>query len=128
MDRVGLRLFLDGAWGCLCGSPQTACAALLKLLRLHPLYEHHREFEAWVPDEGVQHLLLYTIDKLGLTEHGTSIGGQWLTGKGVAVRDALAREEGDDFEALLGSHCIHGHDISDDAHDCYATPAPEPAP
>jgi hypothetical protein len=117
MTREELRVFLS-EWFCGCGRPQDAAAALSRLLRLHPLYDNGAEFESWIPDSGVQFLLLYTIDNHGLTEHGGGIGGGWLTGKGEAVRDALAREESDGFEALLEMHCVHGFDADDAAHDC----------
>lgn len=119
INRQALRRFLDG-WFCGCGNPEDAAAALLRLLRLHPLYEHRPKFEAWLPDDGLQYLLLYMLDRFELTEHGGSVGGAWLTPKGEAVRNALAREEGDDFEALLDEHCIHGFDIGDESHDCMA--------
>lgn len=119
MTRQELRVALD-EWFCGCGCPEDAAGALLRLLRLHPLYEHYDELRAWVPDLGVQYLLLYQLDRLELTEHGGSVGGAWLTDKGTEVRDALAREQADTFEALLAQHCIHGFDIDDDSHDCAA--------
>jgi hypothetical protein len=107
-------------WFCGCGSPDDAAAALLRLLRLHPLYDHHAELDGWIDDSGVQYLLLYQLDALELTEHGGTVGGGWLSDAGVAVRDALAREEADGFEALMGSWCIHGFDVEDESHDCLA--------
>jgi hypothetical protein len=99
MTRPELRVFLGG-WFCGCGNPEDAAAALLRLLNLHPLSDHRDEFEKWVPDSGLQYLLLYSLDRYELTEHGGTVGGAWLTSKGEAVRDALAREEGDGFAAL----------------------------
>ena len=119
MDRPALRRYL-AEWFCGCGNPEDAAAALLRLLRLHPLYDHHEEVTTWLPDDGVRYLLLYKLDRDELTEHGGSVGGAWLTSKGEAVRDALSREEGDDFDALLAQHCVHGFDIDDDSHDCMA--------
>lgn len=117
MTREELRVFLDDIF-CGCGSPEDAAAALLKLLRLHSLYEHRTEFEAWIPDKGVQYLLLYQLDRDGLTEHGGSVGGAWLTAKGTEIRDALAREEADGFEELDADHCAHGYALDDSSHDC----------
>lgn len=119
LTREGLRMVLD-EWFCGCGNPEDAAGALLRLLRLHPLYEHHDEFDEWITDGGVAMLLLYQLDRLELTEHGGSVGGGWLTEKGTAVRDALAREEVDGFEALFADHCVHGFDIDDQDHDCMA--------
>lgn len=40
--------------------------------------------------EAPRHLLAYLLDDKGLTEHGTSINGAWLTDKGEAFKDLLA--------------------------------------
>jgi len=117
MTREQLRVVLS-EWFCGCGSPEAACGALLRLLSFHPMYEHWRNAQAWVGNEGLLYLLLYQLDRLELTEHGGSVGGAWLTPKGEAVRDALAREQADGFETLNGEYCVHGYDISDGSHDC----------
>jgi hypothetical protein len=119
MDRPGLRRFLRD-WFCGCGSPSEACATLLKLLRLHPLYESRGEIRAMLPDVGMRMLVLYTLDEFGLTEHGSNIESAWLTGKGAGVRAALAAEEADDFAELLGEHCWCGFDTHVQDHDCTA--------
>lgn len=123
MDRPALRRFLAEWPFCGCGCPDSAAGALLRLLRLDPMYAHRREFEAWIGDYGVQYLLLYALDGKGLTEHGSGITSAWLTDKGTAVRDALAREESDGFEALFADHCVHGYDSGDEKHDCMAVDA-----
>lgn len=131
MTRAELRLYLD-TWFCGCGNPEEAAGTLLRLLRLHPLYEHHAELEVWIPDMGVRMLLLYSLDRDGLTEHGGNVGGAWLTDKGQGVLDALAHEEaleagGDrdaridlQFRDLFGEYCVHGVDTDDQTHDCMA--------
>jgi len=124
VTRQELRVALGGGRGgvwlfCGCGRPQDACAALLRLLRLHPLVDHHDEFRAWLPDQGVQMLMLGLLDARELNEHGGSIDFAWLTEAGEALRDALAREEGDDFRTLCESACIHGY-THDEDHDCMA--------
>lgn len=118
MDRPALRRFLDEWPFCGCGNPENAAKALLRLLCLHPLYEHGADLDTWIPDDGVQYLLLYALDGAGLTEHGGVIRGAWLTPKGEAVRDALAAEQVDGFEALCDGHCIHGYDFDDESHTC----------
>lgn len=120
-------MFLD-EWFCGCGNPDDARRVLLDLLRFHPLHTAPgwRELEnrLGAPDEsegwrsGLFYLICYTLDHFDLTEHGSSIGGSWLTAKGEAVRDALAREEADGFEALGEQHCVHGYDITDTSHSC----------
>lgn len=119
MTRAELRIYLD-EWFCGCGNPGMAASALLSLLRLHPLHAHRPEIEAWIGDFGIEYLLLYTLDSQDLTEHGGTVGGGWLTEKGEAVRDALAREEQDGFAGLFAQHCVHGVDVDDASHDCMA--------
>lgn len=117
MTRAELRVFLVKHF-CYCGSPDLAAGALLRLLRLHPLYSHQSEFEEWIPDQGVETLLLYQLDHMGLTEHGGTVKGAWLTDLGEAVRDALVTEAANEFEELFEMHCIHGFDVEDPDHVC----------
>jgi hypothetical protein len=125
MTRSELRVELQG-WFCGCGSRGAAAASLLKVLRLHDDFHAKRAEWPWatlaplVPDEGLRWLLLYTLDSRGYTEHGTSVRGAFLLPLGKALRDALAAEEGDEFEALFGDHCAHGIDIDDDCAGCRA--------
>jgi len=125
MTRAELRIFLS-SWFCGCGRPEDASKTLLRILELHPLYDHRAELEAWITDEGVLELLLHTLDSFDLTEHGGTVGGAWLSAKGEAVRDALCREQADGFSALHGDYCIHGIDLTEQ-HDCVNTPPPESA-
>jgi hypothetical protein len=118
MTRPELRVELE--WFCGCGSPEEAAATLLKVLRLHPLYENRPAFEELVPDTGLQYLLLYQLSDRDLTEHGGTCGGGWLTEKGLAVRGALEAEEVDGFDALFGDHCVHGFGDETPDHDCMA--------
>jgi hypothetical protein len=119
MTRAELRVELD--WFCGCGEPAAAAAALLRLLRLHPLYDHREEIGEWLPDTGVEMLLLYHLAARDLTEHGGTVGGAWLTEKGEQVRDALAAEEGDEFGWLfVGPYCIHGVDVGEGCDACAA--------
>jgi hypothetical protein len=116
VTRQELRIFLDG-WYCECGDPERASQELLNLLRMHPLHQGG----GWDKLEdrlglGFAYLLLYTLDHFDLTELAGVINGGWLTEKGEAVRDALAREEADEFEALLAGHCSAGRDEDDPGH------------
>lgn len=117
MTREELRINVLDYW-CGCGNPELACAALLRLLKLHPLYDNRAEFEEWIADDGVGYLLFYQLDHMELTEHGGSVGGAWLTPKGGAALKALERESADDFEALNEPYCIHGYDDTAVDHDC----------
>lgn len=97
MTKEELGEFINDHFGCLCGRPEDACASLLRLLELHPLYDHLDEVDAWIADSGVKYLLLYMLDKWDLTEHGGGVGGAWLSPLGIEVRDAL-RAIAPDFE------------------------------
>jgi len=119
MTRQELRVELE--WFCGCGSPELAAATLLRILELHPLYEHRAEMDELIPDSGIEYLLLYHLDDRDLTEHGGTVTGGWLTEKGEAVKAALNAEAGDSFEALFADHCVHGYDFDDDSHDCFAS-------
>lgn len=110
MTRPELRVFLQ-KWFCGCGDPTAATTRLRDILKLHPLYNHRDEFEALVPDNGLQYLLLYTLHHFDLTEHGGTVGGAWLTDKGKAVLEALNRESVDDFQELLEQSCVHGYSV-----------------
>ena len=129
LTRQEVRVILENEF-CGCGNPELATAALLQMLRLHPLYDHRAEFDEWVPDDGVQYLLMYQLDRMELTEHGGSVGGAWLTDKGKALLAALEREEADNFEALSESCCIHGYSFDADftteaqSHDCMNSTEP----
>jgi hypothetical protein len=116
VTRQELSVFLQ-EWFCGCGSPHSAAASLLKLLRLHPLYDHRRELEVLLPDKGIQHLVLYMLDCFDLTEHGSSVGGAWLTDKGKAVMEALAGEEANGFLLLEEPRCVHGYGFGEE-HEC----------
>ena len=55
-----------------------------------------------VDDQTVEYLVLYVLNDKGLTEHGTSIGGCWLTEKGktaLAICKAVFAEESKEAEA-----------------------------
>ena len=117
MTRQELRVFLD-SWWCGCGIPESAAARLRDVLALHPLYDHRKEFEQLLPDSGFQHLILYILDHFDLTEHGSGVGGGWLTDKGKAVLEALNRESLDGFETLTAGHCAHGYNVDTELMDC----------
>jgi hypothetical protein len=117
MTRQELRVFLQD-WFCGCGSPDAAADTLRIILTLHPLHSNREAFETLVPNDGVQHLLLYTLDHFDLTEHGGSVGGGWLTEKGKAVLAALEREKADDYEALFETACLHGYAVETELMDC----------
>lgn len=105
-----LRVFLQ-SWMCGCGMPELAVERLRDILALHPLYDHRAEFQALVPDTGLEYMLLYMLDHLGLTEHGGGIGGGWLTDEGKAV---LAAIQTHGAKAACESSCMHGYALEGD--------------
>lgn len=116
MSRDQLRVTIGLRW-CGCGDQQSAYAALAKLLDLCNPSHNGRFFDRarWVGDTGLEHLLLYMLDAWGLTEHGGSVGGCWLTDTGESVLAGLLRESADDFESLAHGpdgegYCAHGFD------------------
>jgi len=103
-----LRVFLQ-KYFCGCGRPEDAVERLRDLLALHPLYNNREKFEALVPDTGIEYLLLYMLDHMGLTSHGGTVGGGWLTDLGTQVLAALTVPGA--FAASTVSCCIHGYSI-----------------
>lgn len=66
---------------CGCGRPKEA----LRLVRdiLHLLDNRKRsEVDKLLPTEGIYYFVLYQLNHMGFTEHGTSIGSSWLTARG----------------------------------------------
>lgn len=119
------ELSVELKWFCGCGSPESAANELLNLLDLHPLYENEN-WKKLPENDGIAYLLLYHLQELELTEHGSVITVGWLTEKGEAVRAALRREkERDHFETLFETRCVHGYTTADLEHDCMAEYARE---
>lgn len=59
---------------CGCGSPDRNIQYVYNVLK--------RIESNKTEDTDTEYFALYTLDKLGLTEHGGSIGGSWLSEKG----------------------------------------------
>lgn len=90
-DRDGLRF-------CGCGNPDAAYALVRDLLSLAPFFDHPSEVRERIGGPGVEDLVLYSLDGAGLIEHGTGIGGSWLTAKGRHYLALMRRYEWDDIE------------------------------
>lgn len=116
--------FQDEAQFCGCGAPEVAAETLAKLLELSRPYSLAAQ-QSLVTDEGARYLLLYWLDAMGLTEHGGSVDGAWLTEKGTELLAALTVErERDEFETLFEQRCIHGVLVTEATHDCMAQESP----
>jgi hypothetical protein len=122
-----LRVFFQ-SWFCGCGAPDDAADALRRLLLWHERRDDVEELYVLLPDTGMQYLLLYTLDRYELTEHGGSVIGAWLTDKGKAILAALVREkELDNYESLFVTSCVHGIAIGERCDECQS-PQTVPAP
>lgn len=88
------RLFHDdppqGLGVCGCGNPEDALALVKDLLDLAPFFEDPNAVRERVGEPGAYHLVLSMLDTVGLIEHGGTIGGSWLTGKGEYFRRVLS--------------------------------------
>ena len=92
---------------CGCGNPEEADRAILNYLESLSYYactvcegeykernidqKHNTRSVFGVFNESLILCLMYAMDEKGLTEHGSSIYGAWLTTKGYAVRLCLRR-------------------------------------
>ena len=74
---------------CGCGYPEETRAYLLGILKAIK----QRSDSDWKEDtidqainnpEMFRYFMLYVLDAMGLTEHGSNVGGSWLTEKGIA--------------------------------------------
>ena len=79
---------------CLCGRPEDVLTLIRdELTRL--------EKKEWTSEPGASdYLLAYTIDRVGLSEHGGSLPYAWLTDKGHEI---LALLESVDIETVMDS-------------------------
>lgn len=134
-DKSGLN------W-CCCGRPEDALQKLLDILenigKEHPEgrapegYWQKRsaeQDELFKNDSGLMYMTLYWLNSMGLSEHGGSVGGGWLTDRGEEVLRALRAAkaldpqdvEHEPFETFCASRCIHGFLTSgedSDRHKC----------
>jgi hypothetical protein len=74
---------------CGCGAPDAAGKFLMNTLQgmkdFHDSKITWEERDAKFSDEGVRYFVYYILEKEGLTEHGTSVNGSWLTDKGNEI-------------------------------------------
>jgi hypothetical protein len=91
------KVTLDSLGFCGCGLPTEAMVFLRDVLQVLNGKQgvDFKSFDAklgelGLPDGGLRYFVFYMIDHLGLTEHGGSVNGAWLTDKG---RDVLAHIE-----------------------------------
>lgn len=91
---------------CVCGNPEMVVEHLRQYLMLVKMSHDER-----VPDEYRLNTIddfylpyMYTADKAGLTEHGGSVCGAWLTAKGKELLTRLNMSFTEFKEKLEGEH------------------------
>lgn len=75
---------------CGCGDPDSAMIFVRDILRL--LKERKwldDEMKQKLPNDGIYYFVLYVLDSMKLTEHGSSVGCSWLTNKGEKVLENI---------------------------------------
>jgi hypothetical protein len=116
--RRELSLAVDEMY-CGCGTPGEALKTIHDLLRAAPFHENRAAVEAILPTSGVEMLVLGSLDRADLIEHGSSIAGSWLTEKGqrvLSILDQVSAAEG--YDAFTDAdRCAHGH-LVDETFDC----------
>ena len=100
-------LFLgsDGLGICGCGDPESVYELVRDILALAPLYEqaegersNSAKVREMIGTGGAFYLILYTLDRAGLLEHGSSVSGSWLTLKGTHYLALMRRFGWDDLD------------------------------
>jgi hypothetical protein len=102
---------------CGCGNPEDAYALVRDVLALTPFHDNGgwRKARDLIGSNGAYHLVLSQLDEAKLLEHGSSIGGSWLTGKGKHYLALMQRYTWDDVEDTGFPHdggecppsCVH---------------------
>lgn len=81
---------------CGCGDPSEVDAMMLAYLRARSHPEFPKPPTRFVGKQA-EMLLAYVADRLGWTEHGTSIGGAWLSDDGIEALKNLEARYGDQW-------------------------------
>ena len=85
---------------CSCGSRDEVFEMILKVLNYcHERFAEHNsgfpydwlEKNIFHGDSIISLFVLYVLESLGITEHGSSVRGSWLTEKGKALREDLTK-------------------------------------
>lgn len=119
------KVFFDDLGMCGCGLPGEAYNLVRDILALAPLYEENRWrlAETLTGGGGAHHIILSSLDRAGLIEHGSSLDGSWLTPKGAWC---LAAMRGVDFDTISddGGYPHDGQACTD---ACWTAPAEAPS-
>lgn len=75
--------------GCGCGYADRYGELAIELLRYFNTPHMERDREFWQKDEFETELMAHWLDNKDLLEHGTSIGGSWLSESGKQLLDVI---------------------------------------
>ncbi|MEU9415138.1 hypothetical protein [Streptomyces sp. NPDC048272] len=115
------KIFYGDLGMCGCGNPDEAYKLIRDLLALTPLYEGSRwqRAEELTGRGATNHIILSSLERAGLMEHGSSLNGAWLTDKGewclAAMRDV-------EFSELDGAG--YPHDLEECTDNCWTVTLP----
>jgi len=84
-------LFIGILGGCGCGSYDDFGKDMIKLLKFFSTPHENREWSIY--DDRYYELLSHWMDNKKLIEHGSGIGGAWLTEKGNNILDVIKFHE-----------------------------------
>lgn len=98
------QIFFGDLSLCGCGNPEEAWKLIHSLLRLFATKEfaYADAIRDLIGTEGACHFVLSMLDEAGLTEHGGSAWGSWLTKKGEWTLSVLDQLSGVDPSELFG--------------------------
>lgn len=115
------KVFYDDLGMCGCGLPDEAYNLVRDLLSLAPLYEESRWrlAETLTGGGAAGHIILSSLDRASLLEHGSSLNGAWLTDKGAWCLAAMRLVEYDEM-AQVG----YPHDGGKCTDACWSVPLP----
>jgi hypothetical protein len=77
--------------GCGCGSSDELAERAVKVLKLFTTEHMERSWSIY--DDPTNEVIAHWMDSKGLIEHGTGIGGSWLTDKGKEIYEAIKKLE-----------------------------------
>lgn len=112
-DHFVYTVICDKLRFCGCGNPDLVFDEVIKVLRACPLYEGN-----WQPSPDLgpigQELLLYVMSDADLIEHGSSVGGSWITPEGERFLAVVGDRPHDAFDNVgySCSNCPSGASLS----------------
>lgn len=97
MSNAEEHLWINVMGGCGCGSADELAMKSAVLLR--EIADKSDPTRCAIYQDECSELIAHWFDSVELTEHGTSIGGSWLTPKGLATLAEMDRLKADERSA-----------------------------